>query len=85
MKEDKRIQFENEFDLHVKLVEWIRRFYPHALLAVCAGELQDSVNKPEKLKRHESELHELTERLSLLKAHGLIRPNVRRVVAGDAQ
>ena len=45
MKQDKSIRLENEYDLHVKLVEAIRRFYPHALLAVCAGELQDTPHK----------------------------------------
>lgn len=45
MKEDKSFKVESEFDLHVKLVEAIRRFFPHALLAICAGELQDTVNK----------------------------------------
>ena len=45
MKEDKSFRVENKFDLHVKLVEAVRRFYPHALLAICAGELQDTPHK----------------------------------------
>lgn len=45
MKEDKSFRMENELELHVKLVEAIRRFYPHALLAICAGELQDTAAK----------------------------------------
>ena len=35
----------NETDLHVKVVQAIRRFYPHALLAPGLGELQDTPGK----------------------------------------
>ena len=35
----------NETDLHVKVVQAIRRFYPHAPLAPGLGELQDSPGK----------------------------------------
>lgn len=45
MNQDKSFKLENELDLHVKLVEAIRKLYPHALLAICAGELQDTANK----------------------------------------
>jgi len=45
MKEDKIIRIENEFDLHARVIQFIRRFYPHGLLAICAGELQDTPPK----------------------------------------
>jgi|GEM_PF-4504504 len=45
MKEDCSFILENEFQLHVKVVEAIRKYYPHALLAVQCGENQDSINK----------------------------------------
>ena len=32
----------NEADLHHKVIRFIRRFYPHALIAACMGELQDT-------------------------------------------
>ena len=42
-----RLEFkiENEFDLHSKVVEYIRRFYPNALLVANLGELQDTKSK----------------------------------------
>ena len=35
-------KIDNEFDLHTKVVEYIRSFYPNALLVVSLGELQDT-------------------------------------------
>jgi prophage antirepressor-like protein len=35
----------NETELHHKVISFIRRFYPHALIAACMGELQDTSQK----------------------------------------
>jgi prophage antirepressor-like protein len=35
----------NEAELHHKVISFIRRFYPHALIAACMGELQDTSQK----------------------------------------
>ena len=35
-------KIENEFDLHKKVVDYIRRFYPQPLFIAGLGELQDS-------------------------------------------
>jgi len=40
-----QIQLLNEKDLHYKVVHFIRRFYPDALLSVSMGELQDTSKK----------------------------------------
>ena len=32
----------NEAELHHKVIQFIRRLYPHALIAACMGELQDT-------------------------------------------
>ena len=39
------LSLRNETDLHYKVVDAIRRFYPHAIIAPGLGELQDSVEK----------------------------------------
>ena len=41
----KQIHLLTEFDLHTKLVEFIRRFYPEAIIVAVLGELQDSADK----------------------------------------
>lgn len=51
MKEDCSFRVESELELHCKVVEAVRRFYPHALLAVCAGELQDTPVKRINMKK----------------------------------
>ena len=38
-------KIENETDLHCKLVEYIRRFYPKAIIVAGLGELQDTCSK----------------------------------------
>ena len=38
-------KIENEYDLHTKVVQFIRRFYPDALLVACLGERQDTSKK----------------------------------------
>lgn len=38
-------KIENEFDLHVKVVDYIRRFHPQLLVIAGLGELQDTSNK----------------------------------------
>ena len=38
-------KIENEYDLHTKVVNFIRRFYPKAIIIAGLGENQDSVNK----------------------------------------
>lgn len=38
-------KIENEFDLHKKVVNYIRRFYPPALIIAGLGELQDTSSK----------------------------------------
>ncbi len=35
----------NEKDLHFKVVDYVRKYYPHALLYAGLGELQDTVQK----------------------------------------
>lgn len=71
MKEDKSFKIENEFDLHVKLIEAIRRFYPHALLAICAGELQDSAYK--RLNMHKKGYLSGTPDILILNKHNTYR------------
>ena len=39
------IKIENEYDLHTKVIGYIKKFYPNALLIVGLGELQDTDNK----------------------------------------
>lgn len=51
MKEDCSFRVESELELHYKVVEAIKRFYPHALLAICAGELQDTAAKRISMKK----------------------------------
>ena len=36
---------ENETDLHVKVVSFLKKRYPHSLFTATLGENQDSVNK----------------------------------------
>ena len=38
-------KIENEFDLHRKVVDYIRRFYPNLLFIAGLGELQDTSDK----------------------------------------
>ena len=38
-------KIENEYDLHVKTVQFIRRFYPSAIINAGLGELQDTSDK----------------------------------------
>ena len=38
-------KIENEYDLHTKVIGYIKKFYPNALLIVGLGELQDTDNK----------------------------------------
>ena len=38
-------KIEDEYDLHTKVVQYIRRFYPNALIIAGLGELQDSWRK----------------------------------------
>ena len=38
-------KIENEYDLHTKLIGYIKKFYPNTLLIVGLGELQDTDNK----------------------------------------
>jgi prophage antirepressor-like protein len=42
---DKQISLMNEKDLHFKVIDYIRKYYPHALLYAGLGELQDTVQK----------------------------------------
>ena len=42
---DLLFKIESEFDLHTKVVAYIRRFYPDALIIAGLGELQDTQNK----------------------------------------
>ena len=52
-QENRRIQghnrqmfkIENEFDLHRKVVDYVRRFYPDLLFVAGLGELQDTSDK----------------------------------------
>ena len=41
----KVFKIENEFDLHSKVVDFIRRFFPYSILVACLGELQDTKSK----------------------------------------
>jgi len=41
----KQITLLSEFDLRTKLVEFIRRFFPEAIIVAGLGELQDSADK----------------------------------------
>ena len=38
-------KIENEYDLHTKVVAYIRRFYSNAIITAGLGELQDTPNK----------------------------------------
>ena len=38
-------KIENETDLHCKVVDYIRRFYPEAIIVAGLGELQDTCSK----------------------------------------
>ena len=38
-------KFENETDLHVKVVSFLKKRYPHSLFTVTLGENQDTVHK----------------------------------------
>lgn len=38
-------KMENEYDLHTKVVDFIKQYYPHALYSVGLGELQDTQEK----------------------------------------
>ena len=38
-------KIENEFDLHTKVVQYIREFYPNAIIVAGLGELQDTPQK----------------------------------------
>ena len=38
-------KIENEMDLHVKVVSFLKKRYPHSLFTATLGENQDSVNK----------------------------------------
>ena len=38
-------KIEDEYDLHTKVVQFIRRFYPNAIMSAGLGELQDTKNK----------------------------------------
>lgn len=42
---DKQISLLNERDLHFKVIDYIRKYYPDALLYAGLGELQDTANK----------------------------------------
>ena len=42
---DKQISLMNEKDLHFKVIDYIRKYYPHALLYAGLGELQDTQHK----------------------------------------
>ena len=41
----KTFKIEDEYDLHTKVVDYIRRFYPNVLIIAGLGELQDTSNK----------------------------------------
>ena len=38
-------KIENEMDLHVKVVSFLKKRYPHSLFTVTLGENQDTVHK----------------------------------------
>lgn len=42
---DKQISLLNERDLHFKVIDYVRKYYPHALLYAGLGELQDTSQK----------------------------------------
>jgi prophage antirepressor-like protein len=42
---DKQISLKTERDLHFKVIDYIKKYYPHALLYAGLGELQDTVDK----------------------------------------
>ena len=42
---DKQISLSNERDLHFKVIDYVRKYYPHALLYAGLGELQDTSQK----------------------------------------
>jgi len=42
---DKQISLLNEKDLHFKVIDYVRKYYPHALLYAGLGELQDTIQK----------------------------------------
>ena len=42
---DRQISLMNEKDLHFKVIDYVRKYYPHALLYAGLGELQDTVQK----------------------------------------
>ena len=42
---DKQISLMNGKDLHFKVIDYVRKYYPHALLYAGLGELQDTVQK----------------------------------------
>ena len=42
---DKQISLTNERDLHFKVVDFIRKYYPHAVIYAGLGELQDTDSK----------------------------------------
>ena len=42
---DKQISLLNEKDLHFKVIDYVRKYYPHALLYAGLGELQDTSQK----------------------------------------
>lgn len=41
-------KIENEFDLHCKVVQYIRRFYPDAIIIAGLGDLGENQDTPEK-------------------------------------
>ena len=41
----KVFKIENEFDLHTKVIDFIRRFFPYSMLVAGLGELQDTKSK----------------------------------------
>ena len=43
--EDHTISLKSEYELHTKIVNFIRRFYPRVLINASLGELQDTKNK----------------------------------------
>ena len=42
---ENQISLMNERDLHFKVIDFVRKYYPHALLYAGLGELQDTSNK----------------------------------------
>ena len=64
---DNTLNIISEYDLHCKYVEFIRKFYPWALLVVAAGELQDTPMK--RCKYHRLGYMPGTSDLLVLNAH----------------